>query len=157
METVMGKNTWGIYLSGEIHTDWRNDIILGCRDAQLDIEFYSPVTDHALSDDCGVKILGSEQEKFWHDNKGARLNAIRTNTLIDKSDIVIVRFGDKYRQWNAAFDSGYAVAKGKSIITLHDASLGHALKEIDSKAMAVAQSSEQVINIFVYTLSGKLK
>ncbi|MGB0844116.1 MAG: YtoQ family protein, partial [Alphaproteobacteria bacterium] len=50
-----------VYLSGEIHTSWREDIMNGTRDAGLDVEFSSPVTDHASSDDCGVAIMGAEE------------------------------------------------------------------------------------------------
>jgi len=103
-----------VYLSGEIHTDWREEIITGAAD--LDVQFSAPVTDHAASDDCGVTILGSESDKFWHDRKGAQLNAIRTRKGIEDADIVVVRFGEKYKQWNAAFDAGYAAALGKSLI-----------------------------------------
>tara|TARA_B100000809_G_C14921338_1_gene453472 strand:+ start:275 stop:739 length:465 start_codon:yes stop_codon:yes gene_type:complete len=152
----MAANGWTVYLSGEIHTDWREEIVTGAERAGLDVEFLSPVTDHGSSDDCGVAILGSEAEKFWHDNKGAKVNAIRTRTLIDRSDVVVVRFGDKFRQWNAAFDAGYATAKGKSIVTIHDPSLGHALKEVDGAAMAVAESPDQVVRILDYAINGRL-
>ena len=152
----MAANGWTVYLSGEIHTDWREEIVTGAARAGLDVEFLSPVTDHGSSDDCGVAILGSEAEKFWHDNKGAKVNAIRTRTLIDRSDVVVVRFGDKFRQWNAAFDAGYAAAKGKSIVTIHDPSLGHALKEVDGAAMAVAESPDQVVRILDYAINGRL-
>jgi YtoQ family protein len=152
----MAGNNWTVYLSGEIHSAWREEIISGAKSAGLDVEFLSPVTDHGSSDDCGVAILGSEAESFWRDNKGARVNAIRTRTLIDRSDVVVVRFGDKYRQWNAAFDAGYAAAKGKSIVTLHDPALGHALKEVDGAAMAVAQTPDQVVRILDYAINGRL-
>lgn len=102
--------TLSVYLSGEIHTDWRDEIIAGA--AGLDVVFAGPVTDHAASDDCGVAIMGTEPDKFWHDNKGAKLNAIRTRHGIAAADIVVVRFGEKYKQWNAAFDAGYAAALG---------------------------------------------
>ncbi|HLS58882.1 MAG TPA: YtoQ family protein, partial [Paracoccaceae bacterium] len=104
-----------VYLSGEIHTDWRDEIRLGAKAQGLDIVFTEPVTDHAASDDCGVAILGEEPKKFWHDHKGAKLNAIRTRKAIQDADVVVVRFGDQYRQWNAAFDAGYAAALGKSL------------------------------------------
>ena len=97
-----------VYLSGEIHTNWRDEIINKCKSKNLEIEFSSPTTNHELSDDVGVKILGDEEKKFWHDNKGAKINAIRTRNAIEKADIVVVRFGEKYKQWNAAFDAGYA-------------------------------------------------
>ena len=148
--------TWQVYLSGEIHTDWREQIIQGAQAHGLDASFSAPVTDHAASDDCGVTILGAEQNKFWHDRKGAGVNAIRTRTLIEKADIVVVRFGDKYKQWNAAFDAGYAAALGKSLIILHGPDHQHALKEVDEAAEAVAESPEQVVAILNYCVTGRL-
>jgi len=147
---------WTIYLSGEIHSDWREQIEDGAKAAGLPVSFGSPVTDHAASDDCGVSILGAEQNKFWHDHKGAQLNAIRTRTMIEKSDVVVVRFGDKYKQWNAAFDAGYASALGKALIILHGPDHQHALKEVDAAALAVAETPSQVIEILDYVINGKL-
>lgn len=144
---------WQIYLSGEIHSDWRDRIRDGARDAELDVEFTGPVTDHAASDDCGVAILGAEDRTFWHDQKGAGVNSVRTSTLLRKADVVVVRFGPKYRQWNAAFDAGFAAALGKPVITLHDEDLDHALKEVDSAARATAREPEQVVEILRYVLS----
>lgn len=146
--------TLHIYLSGEIHTDWRERIIEGAKG--LDVSFNSPVTDHAASDDCGVVILGDEPNKFWHDNKGAKINAIRTRKGIQDADIVVVRFGDKYKQWNAAFDAGFASALGKSLIILHGAEHQHPLKEIDAAALAVAERPDQVVEILRYVLQGSL-
>ena len=143
-----------IYLSGEIHTDWREQIINGTKD--LDVSFFSPVTDHAASDDCGSRILGSEDNDFWHDKKGAQINAIRTKNGIKNADIVVVRFGEKYKQWNAAFDAGYAAALGKALIILHAKDVSHALKEVDAAALAVAETPEQVINILKYVQNGEL-
>ena len=147
---------WVVYLSGEIHTDWRERIMAGAHDVGLDVQWYSPVTDHANSDLCGAAILGEEVDSFWRDNKGAKINAIRTRALIDKCDIVIVRFGDKYRQWNAAFDAGYAAALGKPLITLHEPELTHALKEVDAAAFASAQTPTQVVKILNYISTGRL-
>jgi len=144
---------WVVYLSGEIHSDWRERIKTGSQTAGLNVEFVAPVTDHAKSDDCGVAILGAEDNKFWHDHKGSGVNAIRTRTLIETADIVVVRFGDKYRQWNAAFDAGFASALGKSIITLHDPDLTHALKEVDGAANAVCETPEQVVAILEYVMT----
>lgn len=146
--------TWNVYLSGEIHTDWREQIINGAQG--LDIAFHSPVTDHAASDDCGVAILGAEPDKFWHDHKGAMVNAIRTRKGIADADVVVVRFGDQYKQWNAAFDAGYAAALGKSLIILHGPDHQHALKEVDAAALAVAQTPDQVVAILRYVIEGKL-
>ncbi|MGU9962203.1 MAG: YtoQ family protein [Candidatus Puniceispirillales bacterium WSBS_2018_MAG_OTU23] len=143
-----------IYLSGEIHTDWRGAIINGSEG--MDISFSAPVTDHAASDDVGVAILGDEPNKFWHDHKGAKINAIRTRKAISDADIVVVRFGDKYKQWNAAFDAGYAAALGKSVIVMHGVDNQHALKEIDAAALAVAETPEDVIRILRYVIDGTL-
>ena len=142
-----------VYLSGEIHTAWREEIAEGVKSAGLDVQLSAPVTNHAASDDCGVKILGPEENDFWKDHKGAKLNAIRTRKAIGEADVVVVRFGEKYRQWNAAFDAGYASALGKSIIILHDPSLTHALKEVDAAANAVAQTPAQVVEILQYVMT----
>lgn len=143
-----------VYLSGEIHTDWRDQITAGAGDLQ--ITFSAPVTDHAASDDCGVAIMGAEADKFWHDHKGAKLNAIRTRNAIEAADVVVVRFGDKYKQWNAAFDAGYAAALGKSLIVMHGADHQHALKEVDAAALAVVETPAQVVEILTYVLTGDL-
>ena len=147
---------WNVYLSGEIHTDWREQIIDQTRALDLPVEFSAPVTDHDASDDCGAVILGDENNKFWYDNKGAKLNAIRTRTLIEEADIVVVRFGDKYKQWNAAFDAGYASALGKSLVVMHDPSITHPLKEVVAAALAVTETPDQVVKILNYVINGKL-
>jgi len=141
-----------VYLSGEIHSDWREKIAQGIKDNNLNVEINSPVTNHEASDDCGENILGVESEAFWKDHKAAKINAIRIRKHIEDADVVVVRFGNKYKQWNAAFDAGYAVALGKFIITLHDEELTHALKEVDAAAQAVCASPEQVVKILSYTL-----
>lgn len=146
--------TLSVYLSGEIHTDWREQIVIGADG--LDMAFSAPVTDHAASDDCGVAILGAEDNKFWHDHKGAMVNAIRTRKGIADADVVVVRFGDKYKQWNAAFDAGYAAALGKSIIVLSPPEHQHALKEVHAAALAVAEDPRQVVEILRYVLTGAL-
>lgn len=143
-----------VYLSGEIHTDWRDQITTGAQG--LDVQFFGPVTDHAASDDCGVAILGGEDDKYWHDHKGAMVNAIRTRKGIADADVVVVRFGEKYKQWNAAFDAGYAAALGKSLIILQQPEHDHALKEVDAAALAVARDPGQVVDILRYVLTGTL-
>jgi YtoQ family protein len=143
-----------VYLSGEIHTDWREEITQSCIDKE--ITFMSPITIHESSDDCGVAILGDEPNKFWHDHKGAKINAIRTRKGIEDADIVVVCFGEKYKQWNAAFDAGYAAALGKSLIILHQAAHQHPLKEIDAAALAVAETPQQIVQILNYVLDGTL-
>ena len=145
-----------VYLSGEIHTNWRDEIIDKCKTKNLEIEFSSPTTNHELSDDVGVKILGKEDNKFWHDNKSAKINAIRTRIAIEKADIVVVRFGEKYKQWNAAFDAGYASALNKSLIIMHGDENQHALKEIDSAALAVTKNIDEIVNILKYSIKGTI-
>ena len=148
---------WQIYLSGEIHTSWREEIIAAAEKENLPIKFFAPVTDHAASDDCGVKILGNEETKYWHDNKGAKINAIRTRKGIEESDIVVVKFGEKYKQWNAAFDAGYAAALGKSLIIMHQDDCQHALKEVDASALATVKNNRELLDIFRYVITGKLE
>ena len=143
-----------LYLSGEIHSDWREQIVSGA--AGMDVSFTGPVTDHAASDDCGVAILGDEPNKFWHDHKGAKINAIRTRKAIADADVVVVRFGDKYKQWNAAFDAGYASALGKSLIVMHGAEHQHALKEVDAAALAVVETPAEIVRILQYVVDGTL-
>ena len=147
---------WRVYLSGEIHTDWRDQIEAKTFEAALPVSFSSPVTNHAFSDDCGVEILGPEPDKFWHDHKGAQINAIRTHTLIEKADVVIVRFGDKYKQWNAAFDAGMAAALGKPLIVMHGPDHQHALKEVDAAALAVVETVDEIVAILRYVVRGEL-
>jgi YtoQ family protein len=152
----VAERTWSVYLSGEIHSDWRELIEAGSREAGLPVEFSAPVTDHAASDDAGTGTLGAEDTAFWRDHMGAGVNAIRTQTLIRAADVVVVRFGDKYRQWNAAFDAGYAAALGKPIVTLHDPELDHALKEVNRAAQATARTADQVVDVLRYVIQGVL-
>ncbi len=146
--------TYQVYLSGEIHSDWREQIIQGAEQAGLEVEFSSPVTDHDLSDAAG-DVLGVGQSHFWRDHQSSKVNAIRTKTLIEKCDIAIVRFGDKYKQWNAAFDAGYCAALGKPYITLHSEELIHPLKEVDAAAMAWATTPQQIVEVLRYVISAK--
>jgi len=145
---------FNIYLSGEIHTDWREQIIEGCSNENLEASFSSPVTNHEASDAAG-DCLGEEGDSFWRDHKSAKVNAIRTKTQIEQCDLAIIRFGDKYKQWNAAFDAGYCAALGKPYITLHDKSIIHPLKEVNSSAQAWAESPGQIIEILKYLLCQK--
>jgi YtoQ family protein len=142
--------TWSVYLSGEIHSNWREEIKEGAERANLPVTISAPVTDHPASDNVGVYILGEEKQDFWKDHKGAKINAVRTRTLIEAADIVVVKFGEKYRQWNAAFDAGYAAALGKKLIVMHPEEFTHALKEVDSAALAVAEKPSQVVEILEY-------
>ena len=145
-----------VYLSGEIHSDWRQEIINLCNKENLEISFSSPITNHEASDNCGVQILGNEEKNFWKDNKGANINSIKTRKSIKDCDIVVVKFGEKYKQWNAAFDAGFAAALNKSIIVIHNDEHQHALKEVDAAAAAVAKDQHQVVRILKYILKESL-
>lgn len=153
----MNEKVWNVYLSGEIHSDWRKEIISDAESANLPVRFSSPVTDHSASDNCGVEILGAEEKPFWKDHKGAKVNAIRTRTLLAGSDIVIVRFGEQYRQWNAAFEAGAAAALGKALIVIHPAEFTHSLKEVDAQALAVCETPAQALEILGYVITGELR
>ena len=145
--------TFTVYLSGEIHTNWREEIERGAREAGLDIVFTAPVTDHPASDAAGDH-LGEVPSDFWRDHQSAKVNAIRTQTLIEKADLVVVRFGDKYKQWNAAFDAGYCAALNKPYITLHDPNIVHPLKEVDAQAQAWCTTTVKVVETLRYVLVG---
>lgn len=142
--------SYTIYLSGEIHTAWREQIKQGIGDLNLNIEVLGPITDHDSSDNVGIEILGAENKDFWKDHKAAKINSLRTQSYISRSDIVVVRFGDKYRQWNAAFDAGTAYGLGIPVIVMHAPELTHALKEVDAAALAVTETPQQVVEILKY-------
>lgn len=135
---------WQIYLSGEIHTDWRDQIIQACEQLELPVSFTSANTDHDASDAAGDHLTDTNSQ-FWRDHQSAKVNAMRIQTLIGQADLAVIRFGDKYKQWNAAFDAGYCAALGVPYITLHGEDIVHPLKEVDASAMAWATSVEQVV------------
>ncbi|GFH57278.1 hypothetical protein CTEN210_13754 [Chaetoceros tenuissimus] len=153
---MSSAKTWNVYLSGEIHSDWREQIAEGVKNKNLPVTLTSPNTSHEDSDDCGAIILGMEEERHNWDKIGANMNNIRTKTLIKEADVVVVRFGEKYRQWNAAFDAGYAAAMNKSIITLHPPAISHMLKEVNASASAVCEDPHQVVDTLAYVIRGDL-
>jgi YtoQ family protein len=140
-----------VYLSGEIHTSWRDEIMAETQKAGLAINYVSAVTNHEASDAAGDH-LGSEEKHFWRDHKSAKVNAIRTKSMLKQSDIAVIRFGQEYKQWNAAFDAGQCAALDIPYITLHDANIIHPLKEVDAQAMAWATTTAQVASILAYVL-----
>lgn len=140
-----------VYLSGEIHSDWRDTIIKDCKQRGLNIEFLTPETTHGLSDDAG-DVLGKEEDSFWKDHRSAKINSIRISNGIKVADLVVVKFGEKYRQWNAAFDAGFCAALGKPYIVIHPSEYDHALKEVDARSKATAENEAQVVEILTYLL-----
>ena len=152
----MSEKIWTVYLSGEIHSDWRERIAQGVAAAGLPVRLTAPVTVHAHSDDCAAAIFGPQESAFWHDHGSAKLNSLRSGTLLAEADVVVVRFGEKYKQWNAAFEAGYAAALNKPIVTLHPPAHDHALKEVDAVAKAVARDPAQVVQALAYVTRGEL-
>jgi YtoQ family protein len=131
-------------------------IARGVRERSLPVTLTSPNTSHEDSDDCGAIILGMEDERPNWDRIGASMNQIRTQTLLKEADVVVVRFGEKYRQWNAAFEAGYAAALGKPLITVHPPALSHMLKEVNASASASCRDPEQVVHTLAYAIRGDL-
>jgi len=140
-----------VYLSGEIHTTWRDEIRALTAKAGLDINYVSAVTDHAASDGA-ADHLGEEEKQFWRDHKSAKVNAIRTKTLLRSSDVAVIRFGQEYKQWNAAFEAGQCAALDIPFVTLHDENIIHPLKEVDAAALAWAKTTNEVAEILAYVL-----
>jgi YtoQ family protein len=153
--TLSSATTWNVYLSGEIHSDWRERITAACRDRKLPVAFSGPVTDHDASDHCATYILGEQPAGFWRDHASASINAIRTRTHINAADVVVIRFAGQYREWNAAFDAGLAAARDVPIVTLHEEDLDHALKEVDAAALATARTPDQVVDLLDYVINQK--
>ena len=145
---------WTVYLSGEIHTDWRAQIMQGAKASNLPVVFTSAVTDHEASDAAG-DVLGAESNSYWRDHKSSKVNGIRTKTLIEQCDLAVVRFGDKYKQWNAAFEAGICAALGTPYITLHDEDIIHPLKEVDASAMAWAKTPQEVVEVLKYVMTAR--
>jgi YtoQ family protein len=143
--------SYKVYMSGEIHTDWRDVIRQGTDALGLDITYLAPVADHPASDAAGDH-LGEQPDNFWRDHQSSKVNLIRTKGMIEQADLVVIRFGDKYKQWNAAFDAGYCAALGKPYITLHADDLIHPLKEVDAQSLAWAKTNEQVVETLRYVL-----
>lgn len=152
----MSANFLNEWCTGEIHSDWREVIAKGVEQHNLPVDLLSPNTSHEDSDDCGAIILGMQEERANWDMISAKMNAVRTRKLLMDADIVVVRFGEKYRQWNAAMDVGMAAALGKPLIIFHPPSLSHMLKEVNAAANVVCQESEQVVQTLAYVIKGQL-
>jgi YtoQ family protein len=142
-----------VYLAGEIHTAWREEVRAGLDSVGVDVTLVAPVTDHEASDACGTRIFGGQGARFWDDQAGAGVNAVRTRTLLERSDVVLVRFSAAFGEWNGALDAGRALALGKPLITMHPPELDHALKEVDRAALAVCRDAGQVAAVLGYAFT----
>lgn len=139
-----------VYLAGEIHTNWRNEIEELVKNKNLPLTFVSPQTNHDLSDDIGANILGEQPNKFFHDDAASSINNLRTEIMMKKSDVVIALFGEEYKQWNTAMDATTAVNLGKPLILIRPEKLIHPLKELSNKASVVCESVEQAVKVLEY-------
>lgn len=145
--------TTTVYLAGQIHDAWREEVIDKAKEANLDLEFVSPMTDHDLSDNIGVKILGEEDKAVHKDDKASDINNFRTQLLMSNSDVVIALFGEEYKQWNTAMDATTAINQNKPLIIIRDESLIHPLKELSNKANVTVGTIDQAIEVLKYALS----
>ncbi len=139
-----------IYLSGEIHSAWRQQLIDGCKEKELPVTFLTPVVTHQASDEVGQIVHKELNTGFWRDHASAKINQVRIRTGIERADLVIIKFGEKYRQWNAAFDAGYCAANGKPYLVIHPEDFTHALKEVDAGAFSVAENESQALAVLAY-------
>lgn len=142
-----------IYLAGQIHDNWRDEIKEMSREKNLPFSFVSPQTDHDRSDDIGEDILGEQPGKYYKDDAASDVNNFRTAVLMNKADIVIAYFGEDYRQWNTAMDATTAINQDKPLIIIRPESLIHSLKELSNKANVTVSTSEQAIEVLNYTFS----
>lgn len=139
-----------IYLAGEIHSDWRDELQAKAKEKALPLQFVGPQTDHALSDDIGEIILGKQPGNLYKDAAASSINNFRTAVLMEKADAVIALFGEKYRQWNTAMDAATAIEKGKPLIIVRPESLIHPLKELSGKANVTVETVEQAVQALEY-------
>jgi YtoQ family protein len=151
-----------VYLSGDIHTTWREDLAAAIAEAGLPVTLFAPNCVHKDSDDGGNIILGAEEKGFWYDYKSQSVNAIRNRTLMARADVVIVRFLDdpRFPQWDAAFEAGLAVGMGKELVVMHDHTettmMDHKLKSIDVEARAVVVTVKEVVDLLAFLTLGRL-
>jgi len=139
-----------VYLAGEIHTNWRDEIRQKAEEKNLPLTFVSPQTNHDRSDNIGEEILGEQPGKYYKDDAASDINNFRTQVLMQKADIVIALFGEKYKQWNTAMDASAAIAMNKPTIIIRPESLIHPLKELSNKANVTVETVDQAIQVLEY-------
>lgn len=139
-----------VYLAGEIHSDWREEVKQLAKEKNLPLTFVSPQTNHDRSDDIGEAILGEQPNDLYRDDKASDVNNFRTQVMMQKADIVIALFGQDYRQWNTAMDASTAITLNKPTIIIRPKSLIHPLKELSNKANVTVETVEQAIKVIAY-------
>ncbi|MBD8006018.1 YtoQ family protein [Bacillus norwichensis] len=139
-----------VYLAGEIHSSWREEIKEKAQALQLPVDFVGPMENHDRSDAIGEEILGEQPDAIFRDEAASSFNNLRTQVLMQKADLVIALFGEKYRQWNTAMDASAALSLGKPLILIRPKELHHPLKELSSKANATVETVNQAIKALAY-------
>ncbi|WP_458109808.1 YtoQ family protein [Bacillus zhangzhouensis] len=139
-----------VYLAGEIHSQWRDEIKEKSQSLKLPVTFVGPMENHDRSDNIGEDILGEQPNAILKDDAASDLNNFRTEILLNKADVVIARFGEKYKQWNTAMDASSAIAKGKPLILIRPKELHHPLKELSNKANITVETVNQAIKAISY-------
>lgn len=139
-----------VYLAGEIHSSWREEIKQKALALKLPVDFVGPMEDHDRSDNIGEEILGKQPDAIFKDNAASSFNNLRTEILMEKSDLVIALFGEKYKQWNTAMDASAAIAFGKPLILIRNEEHHHPLKELSRKASATVETVDQAIKALHY-------
>lgn len=139
-----------IYLAGEIHSRWREELREEISRRDLPVRFAGPQERHDRSDAVGEDILGAQPAARYRDLVGAGVNTLRTRVLLRRADLVVAYFGDEYRQWNTAADAGAAVASGVPLLLVRSPDLVHALKELDAMATFTAETLEQAAEAIAY-------
>ncbi len=141
-----------VYLAGEIHTDWREELKDKAKALDLPLEFVGPMTDHERSDNIGELVMGTQPNSIAKDEAASQVNNLRTQLLMKKSDVVIALFGEKYKQWNTAMDASAAISLQKPLILIRPESLHHPLKELSNKANITVETVNQALKVLTYVL-----
>ncbi|MCF3943279.1 YtoQ family protein [Oceanobacillus alkalisoli] len=139
-----------VYLAGEIHSDWREQLKTKAEEKNLPLNFVGPQTNHDLSDDIGEKILGKQPDNYYRDDAASAVNNLRTQVLMQKADVVIALFGEKYRQWNTAMDASAAITLNKPTILVRPEEFIHPLKELSNKATITVETIDQALEVLAY-------
>ncbi len=139
-----------VYLAGEIHSSWREEVKLKVAALNLPIDFVGPMENHDRSDNIGEEILGKQPDAIFKDAAASSFNNLRTEILMKKADLVIALFGEKYKQWNTAMDASAAVAFDKPLILIRNKEHHHALKELSRKANATVETVDQAVKALYY-------
>ncbi|WP_078545026.1 YtoQ family protein [Litchfieldia alkalitelluris] len=139
-----------IYLAGEIHSNWREEVKVLSNNLSLPVTFVGPMEDHDRSDNIGEEILGTMPNPIFKDSAASDMNNFRTKVLLNKADIVIALFGEKYKQWNTAMDASTAIALDKPLIIIRPEKLHHPLKELSNKANVTVETIEQAVHVLSY-------